>query len=306
MDTRPQGKPSLRAQAQPDGGQPQKIAYDPPFLGGVYGFPADTDGSGQTAAIIELGGGYVRSDLDTYFKNLKIPAPKIRDVGVGGAQNSPGHDPTVDVEVHLDIEVLGAMAPGAEMVVYFAPNNDKGWLDSISAAVHATPTPTVVSISWGASENLWTAQSSAAMEQVFADAAALGVTVCGPAGDNGSTDGQTDGAAHLDYPGSSPHVLAVGGTSLRLNPEGNSGTETVWNDGSDGGATGGGVSETFPLPAWQSNVGVPNRSGTTSTGRGVPDVAAVADPSTGYALYISGKNPWFWVARVLPCRCGRR
>ena len=132
-----------------------------------------------------------------------------------GAVNQAGQDPNgADGEVLLDIEVAGAVAPGAAQVVYFAPNTDQGFVDAVTTAVHASPTPTAVSISWGQSEDSWTAQARTALDQAMADAAALGVTVCVAAGDNGSGDGETDGQPHTDFPASSPHALACGGTSL--------------------------------------------------------------------------------------------
>ena len=216
----------------------------------------------------------------------------------------PGQDPNgADGEVELDIEVAGAVAPGATKVVYFAPNTDQGFIDAVTTAVHATPTPTVVSISWGQSEDSWTAQGRTALDQAMADAAALGVTVTVAAGDNGSTDGQNDGANHTDFPASSPHALACGGTSLRANPAtGVISSETVWNDGATGGATGGGVSDVFPLPSWQAARGC--RPGAGTGGRGVPDVAGNADPETGYQVLVDGK-PRCSAGPVPSPRCGR-
>jgi kumamolisin len=175
--------------------------------------------------------------------------------------------------------------------VYFAPNTDQGFLDAITTAVHdATNHPTIVSISWGGPESTWTQQSLTNYDQAFADAATLGVTVTAAAGDSGSSDGVADGKAHVDFPSSSPHVLGCGGTTLR-----GSGvtiaSETVWNEGPGNGATGGGVSDAFALPSWQNGVGVPvsvNPGG--RVGRGVPDVAADADPQTGYAIVVDGRN----------------
>jgi kumamolisin len=114
--------------------------------------------------------------------------------------------------------------------------------------------------------------------------------VCVAAGDGGSSDGVTDGNAHVDFPASSPHVLACGGT--RLQGSGNTiGSETVWNDGSQGGATGGGVSDAFPLPAWQNGAGVPvSVNPGARIGRGVPDVAGDADPATGYSVLVDGQS----------------
>ena len=203
----------------------------------------------------------------------------------------PGQDPQgADGEVLLDIEVVGAVAPGAAQLVYFAPNTDQGFVDAVTMAVHAEPTPVAVSISWGGPESTWTGQSMTALDQAIADGVALGVTITAAAGDNGSGDGVSDGKPHTDFPASSPHALACGGTSLHGDPAtGTISTETVWNDGAGGGATGGGVSVTFALPTWQASAGVPaNPSG--APGRGVPDVAGNADPATGYQVLIDGQQ----------------
>jgi kumamolisin len=148
----------------------------------------------------------------------------------------------------------------------------------------------VISISWGGPESSWTAQSLQAYDQAFQEAALLGVTVCCAAGDDGSSDGVGDGQAHVDFPASSPYVLACGGTQL----EGSSGAisaEVVWNEGTMGGATGGGISEFFPVPTFQGTADVPpsvNPGG--KSGRGVPDVAGDADPATGYQIRVDGRQ----------------
>ena len=177
-------------------------------------------------------------------------------------------------------------------MVYFAPNTDQGFVDAVTTAVHASPTPTAISISWGQSEDAWTAQGRTALDQALADAAALGITVCVAAGDNGSGDAQTDGQPHTDFPASSPHALACGGTSLRGDAaSGVISSETVWNDGAGHGATGGGVSDTFALPSWQASAGVPARARSRHrAGRGVPDVAGCADPQTGYQVLVDGQS----------------
>jgi len=291
IDDRPQAKAHFQVAGTGQHAAAAGISYTPLQLGQAYAFPAGTDGTGQTLAIIELGGGYAQSDLDTYFAGLGIATPAVSAVGVDGAANVAGKDPQgADGEVLLDIEVAGALAPKASIVVYFAPNTDRGFLDAVATAVHATPTPAAVSISWGQSEDAWTAQARTALDQAFVDAAALGVTVCVASGDNGSSDAETDGAVHVDFPASSPHALGCGGTSLRLSATGTPTAETVWNDGAGRGATGGGVSDTFALPSWQNGVGVPARAGSAGgTGRGVPDVAGDADPATGYQVLVDGK-----------------
>jgi kumamolisin len=295
LDDRPQASPQIRRPAGSQAAAAAQLAptsYTPIEVAQAYNFPAGTDGTGHTIAIIELGGGFDTADLGTYFSGLGITAPSVTAVGVDGGSNVAGQDPQgADGEVLLDIEVAGAAAPGASQVVYFAPNSDRGFVDAVTTAVHASPTPTVVSISWGQSEDSWTGQARAALDQAFADAAALGVTVTAAAGDNGSGDRATDGKAHADFPASSPHALACGGTSLRLDPAtGAIASETVWNDGAHGGATGGGVSDMFALPSWQAAAGVPDIAGTTKTGRGVPDVAGNADPATGYKVLVDGTS----------------
>src|SRR5262249_24901169 len=154
---------------------------------------------------------------------------------VDGGHNQPTGNPNgPDGEVLLDIEVAGAVAPKAKLVVYFAPNTDRGFLDAISAAVHDTRNhPSVISISWGGPESAWTSQAMQAMDQAFQDAAALGVTVCCASGDDGSSDGVNDGRAHVDFPASSPYALACGGTRL----EGSGSViaqEVVWNEADHG------------------------------------------------------------------------
>ncbi len=288
LDERPQARALFRMHAEAAG-----QGYSPDQVGELYGFPAGTDGTGQTVAVIELGGGFTTADLTNYFAGLKIPEPKITATGVDGAKNAPAGDPnSADGEVALDIEVIGAIAPGAAQIVYFAPNTDQGFLDAVSTAVHATPTPVAVSISWGGSEDQWTPQARAAMDQAFADAAALGVTVCCASGDNGSTDGSTDSAQHVDFPASSPHALACGGTRLDGTPPSTVTAETVWNT-NGGGSTGGGVSDAFPVPPFQTAAGVPARAGDGKAGRGVPDVAGNADPATGYRILVDGKQAVF-------------
>jgi len=281
-------RPVARAQVRRPRATPS-VTYTPPQLGQLYGFPAGTDGSGVTVAIIELGGGYRSADLAQYFKGLGIAkAPAVTAVGVDGGTNQPGGD--ADAEVMLDIEIIGALAPGVAIVVYFAPNTDQGFYEAISQAAHdATARPSVMSISWGGPEDSWSAASRDAMQSALEDAAALGVTVAVAAGDSGSSDGESDGKPHVDFPASSPFALACGGT--RLSASGGSiASEVVWNETSSGeGATGGGVSSVYGLPAWQESSAVPKAPG-GAPGRGVPDVAGNADPMTGYQVLVDGQS----------------
>ncbi|MFI5782265.1 S8 family serine peptidase [Nocardia sp. NPDC051570] len=275
LDTRPVVRPHVLTAVSP------AASYVPTQLASVYSFPAG-NGSGQTAAILEFGGGFNTDDLDTYFASAGLNTPSVTAVGVDGGQNNPGTDGAT-IETTLDIEVLGSAANGAAQLVYFGPNSEQGFVDALSQAVHATPTPAVVSISWGGPEESWSEQGRQAIDSACSDGAALGVTVSVSAGDGGSGDGVGDGNNHVDYPASSPYVLGVGGTTLNLDSGGGVESETVWNDGPNS-ATGGGVSTVYPVPSWQADVGVPG------SGRGVPDVAADADPQTGYQIYVNGNT----------------
>ena len=307
LDTRPE----FRAHFRPRAAAAQGASYTPNQVADIYQFPAGTTGAGQTIAVIELGGGFSTSDLDTYFGGLGIPVPSITAVGVDGASNAPGSDPTgADVEVALDIDVIGAAAPGAAQVVYFAPNNgDQGFVDAISEAAQASPAPIAISISWGQSEDSWTAQGRSAMDAAIADADALGITVCVASGDNGSGDAVTDGQPHVDFPASSPNALGCGGTRLLADPStGTISSEVVWNEtASNEGAGGGGVSDQFPLPSWQANAGVPPgpaglrglRVGACPTSRATPTRRPVIR-STQTA------RPRWWAGPARSLRCGRR
>lgn len=280
LDQRPIAKAHFRLAKQ----QPSQ-SFTPLQVGQLYEYPDGTDGSGQTIALIELGGGYQSSDLSTYFSSLQLKTPTIVDVAVSGGSNQPGGD--ADAEVLLDIEVAGALANNATIAVYFAPNTDQGFYEAISQAAHDTTNkPSVISISWGGPEDSWSTQSFNAMQSALEDAAALGVTVIAAAGDDGSSDGETDNQPHVDFPASSQYVLACGGTRLQA-----SGTtiesETVWNEtASNDGATGGGVSAQVAKPDWQSGITLPSGK----SGRGVPDVAGDADPNSGYQVRVDGQD----------------
>lgn len=293
LDDRRQVRPRpLMERAAPE------IRYTPSDLATIYAFPSDLDGSGQTIGLLEFGGGYRDEDLDVFFEQMRLPRPRVTPVSVDGTRNAPGSE--ADAEVVLDVEVAGGAAPGAAIVVYFAQFTDAGWVEALTKAIHDTRhRPSVISISWGWSELervgqfAWTRQVIDEVDTVLKEAAGLGVTVLVAAGDDGSTDGVDDGHVHVDYPASSPYVTACGGTTLRAK-DGVRESEVVWGDGTraqGGGSTGGGVSDVFPVPAWQSGVDVPRSASSGHVGRGVPDLAAVADARTGYAQHMNGA--WF-------------
>ena len=311
LDTRPQ----FRAHFRPRAAAAQGTSYAPNQVADIYQFPAGTTGAGQTIAVIELGGGFSASDLDTYFGGLGIPVPSISAVGVDGASNAPGSDPTgADVEVALDIDVIGAAAPGATQVVYFAPNNgDQGFVDAISDAAQASPAPIAISISWGQSEDSWTTQGLTSMNEVISDAAALGITVCVASGDNGSGNGVKDGQPHVDFPASSPYALGCGGTKLVADPStGVISSEVVWNEtaSNEGPAAAGSATSSpcrpgrptpgcRPGPAGPRAAAAALRVGACPMWRATP----TRRPATRSTPTV---RPRWWAAPARSLRCGRR
>ena len=287
LDNRPVAKPHVRRSHQAS----EEDGFTPTEIAKLYGFPTGIQGTGQTIAILELGGGYRTADLAAYFGKLGIAPPSVTALSVGGAKNEPGKDEDADGEVMLDIEVSGAVAPGAKIAVYFTENTDQGFHNAITSAAHDTVRkPSILSISWGGPEDTWTGQARTAMNAALQDAAAMGVTVTVAAGDDGATDASPDNSLQVDFPAASPYVLSCGGTKLEA-----AGTsisdEEVWNElASDSGATGGGVSRLFSIPAWQKGSDVPLQPNTHFAGRGVPDVAGDADPLTGYATRVDGQD----------------
>ncbi len=285
LDNRPVAKPMFQvsnAAASPQG-------FNPNDLADIYGFPTGFDGSGQTIAILELGGGFRTTDIANYFASLGIKKPALKAIAIDGSLNNPTTPGSADGEVMLYIEVAGAVAPGASIVVYFTTNTDKGFLDGITTAIHdANNKPSILSISWGGPEANWTQQSMTSFNETFKAASLLGVTICVASGDKGSSDGLNNGQVNVDFPASSPFVLACGGTSLEVNNNAIV-SETVWHD-SNTSAGGGGVSEFFPLPDYQANANVPPSLNSRFVGRGVPDVAGDADPNTGYNVLVDGQQ----------------
>ena len=275
----------------------------PTQVANLYAFPADVDGQGETIAIIELGGGFTPAELASYFRQADVPAPTVEAVSVGAGRNHPGVDKNADGEVMLDIEVSGAVAPGARIAVYFGGNNDRDFHDALASAVHdAVRSPSVVSISWGGPEPTWTGQARRVFDDVLVDAAALGVTVLAAAGDHGASDHSPDGQAHTDYPASSPFMIGCGGTTLFLADGGPQ--EVVWNDG-NGWATGGGISDVYDPPPWQTDALPASLNGTGRPGRGVPDIAGNADIASGYMVLVDGTlGPIGGTSAVAPLYAG--
>jgi kumamolisin len=289
FDTHPKHRSPSRQKSKTHGGPGGQNGVAATEFATRYNFPTESngtalDGTGQTIAIIELGGGFRSSDLKIFFKEIGIAAPKVSAISVDHAGNDPTTADSADGEVMLDIEVAGAVVPKANLAVYFAPNNgDKGFIDAISAAVHDSQrTPGVISISWGGPEVSTDQQGINAYHELFAAAGALGITICIASGDHGTADEDADnwdGKVHVDHPACDDLVLGCGGTQI------DNGQDVVWNDGTPfdkntpgggGWASGGGISEVFAVPSYQTSANLPVSIDDEKPGRGVPDVAMSA------------------------------
>jgi kumamolisin len=263
--------------------------FTPATIRKAYNVP-DGGGRGERVGILEFGGGYSADDFDTFSTSYGLPGGGVREVSVSGAVNDyRGRTGGADVEVALDMDWVRASVPRAAIDLYWVPNRDTGWVDFLSVLLDATESdrPSVVSISWGMPEDGFsTSRRYDQTRQLFLACALLGITFVCAAGDAGAADeipgsSTFDGQRHVDFPGVVPEVTAVGGTKLLPGARGFS--ERVWNDGLKGGATGGGFSHFVPLPGWQK-AAVGKRTGVT--GRGVPDVAAVASPDPGLSIFV--------------------
>lgn len=268
--------------------------FFPAELATIYSFPAG-DGTGQTVGLLEFGGGYFPDDLATFCKDASISVPTVKTVSVNNTPTNAKDG--AEGEVMLDVEVVAGVCPASTIVVYFSSFDEDGWVNIIDQAIHDQTNPlTVISCSWGYAEDApgaWSSGAQTAINDSLQAATLLGITVCVAAGDDGSDDEVGDGHAHVDFPSSSPYVLAVGGTTLKKSSAGKI-TETAWKDGDglrkdNGGSTGGGVSTIFPRPSWQT-VSIQSVNPGSIEGRVVPDVAADASANTGYWTVVDGQG----------------
>jgi kumamolisin len=286
LDERPQVARGVRAAAVQGTGE----GLLPSDVARLYGLQTGGTGAGRCIGIIQPAGGYDRADLAAACRAMNVPLPTTVDIAVGRGGNAFGQDVEADKEVALDLQVAIGVAPGARFAVYFTANNDQGLVDAVATAVHDTVNrPSVLVTSWGDAEGNWSESARRAMDAALADAANLGVTVVAAVGDTLATDGLMDGGAHVDYPASSPYVLACGGTRITLTADRLGITqEQVWNDRISG--TGGGISDVYPVPAYQSGLTLPTSVNDGGRRRGVPDLTASAAADPGYRIVVHG-NP---------------
>ena len=234
------------------------------------------DGTGQKIGIVAFDT-FNTSDVADYFNLISLPATQIGQVSTvhvnGGAITGPNQS-----EVLLDIAVVSAAARGAQIVVYDAPNSGGGSYQAIFNAMVGGGV-NIISNSWAYCEDQTTLADVQSIESILQTAAASGVSAFSASGDSGSSclNGHAN-TAHV--PATSPHITAVGGTSLTIGPGFTYGGETWWDGSAITPATGQGgygVSRFFARPSYQNAT-------VASAMRSVPDVAANADPQNGVSI----------------------
>jgi kumamolisin len=271
-----------------------------------YNFPPG-DGEGQDIAIAEFGGGYFASDTIAYCEKFGRPAPNIQTISVEPEApvltlqdvlalppDQRNEQLGVSVEVMMDVQIIAGLCPAANISVYFSTFDQGGWVDLLNAVI--TARPAVLSISWGRAEDdsSWSSNAINAINERLNAARLLGITICVSAGDDGSGDQVDDGRAHVDFPASSPFVLAVGGTMLVDSPGGVN--EVTWWDAPGrrtnrgGGSTGGGISVIFERPTWQE-IRIRSLNPGAIDGRIVPDVSALAGEPLYDLVFVGQPQP---------------
>ena len=254
--------------------------YTPPQLAKHYNFPAG-DGAGQVIGLLEFGGGFFHNDLNNFCRLAGTQVPAVKTVSVDGISTTARDG--AEGEVMLDVEIVAGACPKSTIVVYFAHWSERGWVSILDAVIQDKANdPGVLSISWGAPEdtNVWSKSGIRQINEALKEAALLGITVCVASGDDGSSDADLDGHAHVDFPTSSPYVLSVGGTTIPR--KGATSPDVVWFEGTglrdtNGGSTGGGISTVIQRPAWQSGIHLTSVNPGAISGRVVPDLSANAD-----------------------------
>ncbi|HEY8298526.1 MAG TPA: S53 family peptidase, partial [Candidatus Baltobacteraceae bacterium] len=241
-----------------------------------YRFP-ECDGRGQTIGVVQLDGVCKPDDFDRCMsaQGLAVAHPIVKRVD----RTVVSHEAATakDLEAALDVQIIGSLAPGATIVAYEAPNSERGLLDAIREALFGEEhRPSILSISYGWPEPLWTPVALNILEDLFTVAALVGVSVFCSSGDNGA-ELDYDGKPHVVAPASTPFAIACGATIIAQ--PGDCG-EQAWEK------TGGGFSARFDVPEWQDVAGTSASLFGVSAGRGVPDVAAQQGP--GYYVVMDG------------------
>ena len=266
---------------------PLSVPLTPQQMATAYNFPPST-GAGVCVGIIQFDGGYTTQNLTTSFAANGLSVPTIISYPAGSTNNP--QDNIASSEVVLDSLMVGGTAPGAKQVVYFGTGTIQGWVNLFSAAVNdTTNNPSVLSVSWATSEaSYW----KTTVDPVFQAAIAKGITIVAASGDYGTRGpSATTTNPTVCYPAVSPYVLAIGGTTLQLNPNGTIANEFVWNQ--NNASSGSGISIIYDKPSWQNSLtskAYPSGTIAVLPKRAIPDVAANADPATGARYYYGLSN----------------
>jgi subtilase family serine protease len=272
--------------------------YTPQQIKSAYAIPSSLDGRGQTVAIIDAyASPTIFQDVNTWSSRRGLPAmspSQLQQVVAPGTYRRPQNnrqDPQGWYgEETLDVEAVHGMAPAAKIVYVGAPNNYQD-LDAALNHVVDRHLADIVTNSYGWNGEMLPPGFIKPLNDTLIQAAAEGIGVYFSSGDSGD-ETSTLGVASTDFPASSPWVTAVGGTSLGVGATGSRVVETGWGtsnyDCTDQSpactrtgwlyGSGGGVSQVFAEPSYQVQAGL------KLSGRGVPDVAAVGDPQTGYLV----------------------
>jgi kumamolisin len=239
-----------------------------------YRFPSG-DGRGQTVGVLQLNGVFNSVDFDRCMTAQKLAPQQPIIKRIDNAVVEHEIETIKDLEAALDVQIIASLAPGARIVVYEAPNDERGFLDAIRTALFDDEfAPSVLSISYGWPEHLWTPVALGILDELFAVASLLGVSVFCASGDNGD-ELDAGGKAHVLAPASSPFAIACGATAIT-----DADAERAWEK------SGGGFSERFATPTWQNVAGSSALRYGVPAGRGVPDVAAQESP--GYFVVMDG------------------
>jgi kumamolisin len=256
-----------------------RVPLEPRAVARRYTFPLAT-GAGQTIGIIAYEATYRTSDYALAMRRLGVERADPILKRVDGERAARHADRGADLEAATDVQIACALAPGARVVVYEAPHDERGCLDAIRTAIFDDDyAPAAISLSYGIVERQWTRAARALLDDLFVAAATIGISVFVASGDNGA-ELDDDGRPHVNAPAASPYVLACGATKIERDEHGRL-CEVAWH------RSGGGFGRAR-VPSWQTGAAAWAERHGIESGRGVPDVSAQCDP--GYPVYFEGRE----------------
>jgi subtilase family serine protease len=218
-------------------------------------------GSKQVVGLVEFDGFY-NKDITTYLRLTGLPKTRIKTVLLDNFNGAPGYG---NIEVALDIDMAMSMAPGLTQIIVYEAGPYGNWYDMLNRMA-TDNAASQLSCSWYSPG----AGPDPVADQIFQQMAAQGQSFYNASGDYDAYTGL------ISFPGDNPHITQVGGTTLSMTANGGAYvSETVWN-WDNGIGSGGGISTSYALPAWQANINF-TLSGGSRVWRNVPDVALIAD-----------------------------